>query len=155
LDDWRKILDGGGREKLLGLGDRWYFQAGALKRTRVQGVYVSESEIERLVEYVKEQQNAVYSVDLNHAEEQQESAANADVDDLFMDAVDLVVEVGHASVSMIQRRFRVGYSRAARIVDQMELKGLVGPFEGSKPREVLISAEQWQVTKEALPPSAR
>lgn len=155
MADSRTILDGGGAEKLLGRGDMLYFPAGASKPTRVQGVYVSESEIERLVEYVKEQQNAIYSVDLNHAEEQQESAANADVDDLFMDAVDLVVEVGHASVSMIQRRFRVGYSRAARIVDQMELKGLVGPFEGSKPREVLISAEQWQVTKEALPPSAR
>ena len=155
MADSRTILDGGGAEKLLGRGDMLYFPAGASKPTRVQGVYVSETEIERLVEYVKEQQNAVYSVDLNHVEEQQDSAANADVDDLFMDAVDLVVEVGQASVSMIQRRFRVGYSRAARIVDQMELKGLVGPFEGSKPREVLITAEQWRITKESLPPSAR
>ena len=150
MADSRTILDTGGAEKLLGRGDMLYFPVGASKPTRVQGVYVSESEIEQLVNYVKQQQNAVYTVDLNHVEEQQTNSQENDVDNLFMDAVDLVVEMGQASVSMLQRRFRVGYSRAARIVDQMEQQGLVGPFEGSKPREVLITAEQWQAMKDSL-----
>lgn len=150
MADSRTILDTGGAEKLLGRGDMLYFPVGASKPTRVQGVYVSESEIEQLVHYVKEQQNAVYTVDLNHVEEQQNGSQENEVDALFMDAVDLVVELGQASVSMLQRRFRVGYSRAARIVDQMEQQGLVGPFEGSKPREVLITAEQWQAMKDTL-----
>lgn len=143
MADSRTILDGGGAEKLLGRGDMLYLPSGASKPTRVQGNFVAEQEIEKLVEYVKEQQNAVYVVDLNHVEDTSESTVSEDLDSLFVDAVDLVVESKQASVSMIQRRFRVGYSRAARIVDQMELQGLVGPFEGSKPREVLISAEQW------------
>lgn len=155
MADSRTILDMGGAEKLLGRGDMLYFPVGDSKPTRVQGVYVAESEIEQLVKYVKDQQNAVYTVDLNHMEEQQTDSSQNEVDTLFMDAVDLVVEVGQASVSMIQRRFRVGYSRAARIVDQMELQGLVGPFEGSKPREVLITAEQWQAMKGSLQNSSQ
>ncbi len=150
MADSRTILDSGGAEKLLGRGDMLYLPVGANKPVRIQGVYVSEPEIENLVDYVKSQQNAVYTVDLNHVEEQVEEKAADDLDDLFTDAVDLVVEAGQASVSMLQRRFRIGYSRAARIVDQMELKGLVGPFEGSKPREVLINPEQWRLTKESL-----
>ncbi|MCL6516225.1 DNA translocase FtsK [Alicyclobacillus sp.] len=148
MADSRTILDGGGAEKLLGRGDMLYLPVGASKPVRVQGAYVSETEIEQLVEYVKSQQQVVYTVDLNHEGESAEDGAADDLDELFFDAVDLVVDTGQASVSMIQRRFRVGYSRAARIVDQMEQRGLVGPFEGSKPREVLISAEEWQRLKE-------
>lgn len=144
MADSRTILDAGGAEKLLGRGDMLYFPAGASKPTRVQGVYVSDQEIEQLVDYVKHQQSAVYTVDLNHADESHSNAVDRDLDGLFVDAVDLVVESGQASVSMVQRRFRVGYSRAARIIDQMEQQGLVGPFEGSKPREVLVTAEQWE-----------
>ncbi|CAM3898131.1 FtsK/SpoIIIE family DNA translocase [Alicyclobacillus pomorum] len=148
MADSRTILDGGGAEKLLGRGDMLYMPVGASKPVRVQGAYVSEQEIEALVQYVKSQQNVVYTVDLNHVEEAAESATQHELDALFPDAVDLVVDTGQASVSMIQRRFRVGYSRAARIVDQMEQEGLVGPFEGSKPREVLINPLQWQEMKQ-------
>jgi DNA segregation ATPase FtsK/SpoIIIE, S-DNA-T family len=147
MADSRTILDGGGAEKLLGRGDMLYLPVGASKPVRVQGAFVSEEEIEKLVEYAKTQQNVVYTVDLNGTVDDTSSSPAVDLDDLFVDAVDLVVEAGQASVSMIQRRFRVGYSRAARIVDQMELEGLVGPFEGSKPREVLVGAEDWAVMR--------
>lgn len=145
MADSRTILDGGGAEKLLGRGDMLYMPVGAAKAVRVQGAFVSEEEIERLVDFVKDQQNAVYTVDLQTVPEEDKEAGTSgpDLDELFSDAVDLVVDIGQASVSMLQRRFRVGYSRAARIVDQMELSGIVGPFEGSKPREVLISKDQW------------
>jgi len=148
MADSRTILDGGGAEKLLGRGDMLYLPVGASKPVRVQGAFVSEEEIEALVEYVKGQQNVVYTVDLNVMSEAAQNSVKQDLDSLFVDAVDLVVEAGQASVSMIQRRFRVGYSRAARIVDQMELEGLVGPFEGSKPREVFASAEQWAALRQ-------
>ncbi|GEO24872.1 DNA translocase SpoIIIE [Alicyclobacillus acidoterrestris] len=152
IHDSRTILDGGGAEKLLGRGDMLYYPVGASKATRVQGAFVSEEEIERLVSFVKEQQQAVYTVDLNRdaEEDTQAESEGPDLDDLFADAVDLVVDLGQASVSMLQRRFRIGYSRAARIVDQMEQSGIVGPFEGSKPREVLISKEQWYHAKTQL-----
>ncbi|MCL6632733.1 MAG: DNA translocase FtsK [Alicyclobacillus herbarius] len=152
MADSRTILDMGGAEKLLGRGDMLYLPVGASKPVRVQGAFLSEEEIERLVKHVKQQQEAVYTVDLNPSEEaddEEESRTN-DLDDLFVDAVDLVVDAGQASVSMVQRRFRVGYSRAARIIDQMEQHGLVGPFEGSKPREVLISKEQWLSLRESF-----
>ncbi|RIV29337.1 DNA translocase FtsK [Alicyclobacillaceae bacterium I2511] len=147
MADSRTILDGGGAEKLLGRGDMLYMPVGAAKPVRVQGAFVSEPEIEQLVEYVKSQQRVVYTVDLSHGETDPQGNEQPDLDELFMDAVDLVVGAGQASVSLIQRRFRVGYARAARIVDQMEQRGVVGPFEGSKPREVLVSQEQWQALK--------
>jgi DNA segregation ATPase FtsK/SpoIIIE, S-DNA-T family len=147
MADSRTILDGGGAEKLLGRGDMLYVPVGASKPTRVQGVYISEDEIEKLVDYAKNQQDAVYTVDLNTVEPTPESQQRADLDALFVEAVELVVDSGQASVSMIQRRFRVGYSRAARIVDQMELQGIVGPFEGSKPREVLVRRDEWETMK--------
>ena len=150
MADSRTILDSGGAEKLLGRGDMLYLPVGASKSVRVQGAFVSEQEIERLVEYVKAQQNAVYTVDLQTDDEENQSPGESDLDALFVDAVDLVLDSGQASVSMLQRRFRIGYSRAARIVDQMELQGFVGRFEGSKPREVLISREQWQAVKNSF-----
>lgn len=152
MADSRTILDGGGAEKLLGRGDMLYMPVGAAKAVRVQGPFVSEDEIERLVRFVKEQQDAVYTVDLHASVEDSDSTASdaPELDQLFSDAVDLVVDIGQASVSMLQRRFRVGYARAARIVDQMEQSGIVGPFEGSKPREVLITKEQWLQAKQSF-----
>ncbi|GGJ04608.1 DNA translocase FtsK [Alicyclobacillus cellulosilyticus] len=147
MADSRTILDAGGAEKLLGRGDMLYLPGGASKPTRVQGVFVSEAEIERLVAFVKAQQHAVYTVDLQHGGEDDGSADTGDLDPLFVEAMDLVLDQGQASVSMLQRRFRIGYARAARIIDQLEQHGLIGRFEGSKPREVRIDKAQWEQIK--------
>ncbi|MBX6395315.1 MAG: DNA translocase FtsK, partial [Alicyclobacillaceae bacterium] len=133
--DSRTILDMGGAEKLLGRGDMLFFPVGAPKPVRVQGAFVSETEVERVVEAIKNQRQAQYLDDWDvpgtGSEPEQE------LDPLFDEAVALVVESGQASVSLLQRRLRIGYTRAARLIDQMEMQGVVGPFEGSKPREVL------------------
>ncbi|MCL6445526.1 MAG: DNA translocase FtsK [Alicyclobacillus sp.] len=149
MADSRTILDSGGAEKLLGRGDMLYLPAGASKPVRVQGAFVSDQEIEKLVAFVKEQQNAVYTVDLNHVEEPSDASSGDDLDDLFYDAVDLVIEAGHASAGLLQRRFKIGYPRASRIIDQMEQRGFIGRFEGSKPREVLITADQWRAMRDS------
>jgi DNA segregation ATPase FtsK/SpoIIIE, S-DNA-T family len=146
--DSRTILDGAGAEKLLGRGDMLYLPAGASKPIRIQGAYLSDQEVEDVVQYVKKQQSPTYSVDLSLPKEDV-STAKEDVDELFYDAVRLVVESQQASVSMLQRRFKIGYARAARLIDQMEERGIVGPFEGSKPREVRISKEQLQQIEHA------
>ncbi|PEB55129.1 cell division protein FtsK [Bacillus pseudomycoides] len=134
--DSRTILDGGGAEKLLGRGDMLFIPIGASKPVRVQGAFLSDDEVERVVEYVIGQQKAQYQEDMipqDVPETKQEVE-----DELYDEAVQLVVEMQTASVSMLQRRFRVGYTRAARLIDAMEMNGVVGPYEGSKPREVLI-----------------
>jgi DNA segregation ATPase FtsK/SpoIIIE, S-DNA-T family len=141
--DSRTILDGGGAEKLLGRGDMLYVPAGASKPTRVQGAFLSDQEVEDVVQFVKQQQNPTYTVDLNLPQEEVQTTKD-EVDELFYDAVRLVVESEQASVSMLQRRFKIGYARAARLVDQMEERGIVGPFEGSKPREVRLTKDQLQ-----------
>ena len=136
--DSRTILDMAGAERLLGKGDMLYFPAGAPKATRAQGAFIQERDIARLVEFWSQQ------ADPEDKEEniidEQESVDNEVVidDELFDDAVQLILDSGQASISMLQRRFRIGYSRAARLIDSMELKGIVGPHQGSKPREVLI-----------------
>ncbi|KEK25691.1 DNA translocase FtsK [Bacillus gaemokensis] len=135
--DSRTILDGGGAEKLLGRGDMLFIPIGASKPVRVQGAFLSDDEVERVVEYVVAQQKAQYQEDMipqDVPETKQEVE-----DELYDEAVQLVVEMKTASVSMLQRRFRVGYTRAARLIDAMEMNGVVGPYEGSKPREVLIT----------------
>ncbi|HEK9102358.1 DNA translocase FtsK [Bacillus pfraonensis] len=134
--DSRTILDSGGAEKLLGRGDMLFIPIGASKPVRVQGAFLSDDEVERVVEYVIGQQKAQYQEDMipqDVPETKQEVE-----DELYDEAVQLVVEMQTASVSMLQRRFRVGYTRAARLIDAMEMNGVVGPYEGSKPREVLI-----------------
>ncbi|MDN4523396.1 FtsK/SpoIIIE family DNA translocase [Fictibacillus fluitans] len=136
--DSRTILDMGGAEKLLGRGDMLFFPSGTSKPTRVQGAFLSDQEVEKIVEFVIGQQKAQYQKDMIPTEEAQVSMEVED--DLFPDAVKLVVDMQTASVSMLQRRFRIGYSRAARLVDAMEAKGVIGPYEGSKPREVLITS---------------
>lgn len=135
--DSRTILDMGGAEKLLGRGDMLFMPVGASKPVRVQGAFLSDDEVETVVDFVISQQKAQYQESMIPSDEP-EQTDDFD-DDLYDEAVQLVVEMQTASVSMIQRRFRVGYNRAARLIDAMEQRGVVGPYEGSKPRAVLIS----------------
>ncbi|OJF94319.1 DNA translocase FtsK [Alkalibacterium sp. 20] len=138
--DSRTILDSNGAEKLLGRGDMLFQPMGANKATRVQGAFISDEEVEAVVNFVKNQQEANYVEEMIPKDEPKTQAGESE-DELYGDAVDLVVEMQTASISLLQRRFRIGYNRAARIVDEMELKGIVGPHEGSKPREVLVTAD--------------
>jgi DNA segregation ATPase FtsK/SpoIIIE, S-DNA-T family len=138
--DSRTILDMGGAEKLLGRGDMLFLPVGVSKPIRVQGAFLSDEEVEAVVNYVISQQKAQYQEDMIP---QDTTETHDDVEDeLFEQAVQLVVEMQTASVSMLQRRFRIGYTRAARLIDAMEARGIVGPYEGSKPREVLISPKK-------------
>ncbi|MDW0115678.1 DNA translocase FtsK [Sporosarcina thermotolerans] len=139
--DSRTILDGSGAEKLLGRGDMLFLPAGASKPVRIQGAFVSDQEVESIVNFVIEQQKAQYQEEMIPTDIE-EVQPHEETDELYNDAVQLVIEMQTASVSMLQRRFRVGYSRAARIVDQMEMRGVVGPPEGSKPRQVLVSQSE-------------
>lgn len=139
--DSRTILDGGGAEKLLGRGDMLYLPSGASKPVRIQGAFVSDSEVEAVVDFVIEQQKAQYQEEMIPTEVV-EVPAHEETDDLYDYAVQLVTEMQTASVSLLQRRFRIGYSRAARVVDQMEMRGVVGPPDGSRPRQVLIGKEE-------------
>lgn len=142
--DSRTILDMGGAEKLLGKGDMLFYPVGESKPIRVQGAFVSEKEIDRLVSYIKEQVPPCYNDEImknleqNNSEEE-ESDYEGEADELLPSAIEMVVESGQASIMMLQRRLRIGYSRAARLIDQMEERGVVGGYEGSKPRKVLMS----------------
>ena len=145
--DSRTILDMAGAEKLLGRGDMLLHPTGRNKPLRVQGANITDSEVEKVVEFVKTQGDAIYDDDIIEEINNDNSKLNDEDDDhdeLLPNAIEMVVEAGQASVSLIQRKFRVGYARAARIVDQMEARGIVGGFEGSKPRQVLISKQQLQ-----------
>ncbi|QTD42273.1 DNA translocase FtsK [Sporosarcina sp. Te-1] len=139
--DSRTILDGVGAEKLLGRGDMLFLPAGASKPVRIQGAFVSDQEVEAVVDSVIEQQKAQYQEDMIPTEIE-EIAPHEETDELYDEAVQLILEMQTASVSMLQRRFRIGYSRAARIIDQMEMRGVVGPSEGSKPRQVLMDRSE-------------
>ncbi|WP_142367326.1 FtsK/SpoIIIE family DNA translocase [Bacillus halotolerans] len=138
--DSRTILDMGGAEKLLGRGDMLFLPVGANKPVRVQGAFLSDEEVEQVVDHVITQQKAQYQEEMI-PEETTETHTEV-TDDLYDEAVELIVGMQTASVSMLQRRFRIGYTRAARLIDAMEERGVVGPYEGSKPREVLISKEK-------------
>jgi S-DNA-T family DNA segregation ATPase FtsK/SpoIIIE len=145
--DSRTVLDMNGADKLLGKGDMLFLNPGAEKPTRIQGALVSDKEIDRVVNFIKEQAKPVY--DENIVKEQQKSGlANGEKDELYDEAVKVIMESNQASVSILQRRMRLGYTRAARIIDTMEQDGLVGPYEGSKPRRILIDREAW--LKDAL-----
>ena len=139
--DSRTILDSGGAEKLLGRGDMLFLPAGVSKPIRIQGAFVSDREVEDVVDFVIEQQKAQYQEEMIPTEVV-DVPPHEETDDLYDDAVKLVTEMQTASVSLLQRRFRVGYSRAARIVDQMEMRGIVGPPDGSRPRKVLVSKDE-------------
>ena len=165
----RIILDSAGAEKLIGMGDMLYSPLGSGKPIRVQGAFVSDEEREDVIDFIKSSSQAEYSdevlAEIEKAAQEKdkggkgkasadtdsgfddEPAANnafADYDELLPQAVDVIFDTKQASVSMLQRRLKLGYSRAARLVDQMEELGIVGPFEGSKPRQVLITKQQWQ-----------
>lgn len=153
----RIILDNQGAEKLIGMGDMLYAPIGCGKPLRVQGAFVSDEERDGIVSFIKEQASAEYSEDImaqiekaaedkgsnGKAAEHDDAAPASSYDELLPQAVDVIFESKQASVSMLQRRLKLGYSRAARIIDQMEEIGVVGPFEGSKPRQILISRDQW------------
>ncbi|MDH5161253.1 FtsK/SpoIIIE family DNA translocase [Heyndrickxia oleronia] len=134
--DSRTILDMGGAEKLLGRGDMLFLPVGASKPVRVQGAFLSDDEVEEVVDFVISQQKAQYQEEMI-PDDITETIEEVD-DELYDDAVQLIAEMQTASVSMLQRRFRIGYTRAARLIDEMEVRGVVGPYEGSKPRVVLI-----------------
>lgn len=134
--DSRTILDMGGAEKLLGRGDMLFLPVGASKPIRVQGAFVSDDEVEEIVDFVIGQQKAQYQEEMI-PDEIPDTTSEVD-DELYNEAVELILDMQTASVSMLQRRFRIGYTRAARLIDEMELRGVVGPYEGSKPRTVLI-----------------
>ena len=158
----RIILDTQGAEKLVGRGDMLFAPIGSGKPLRVQGCFVSDPEVEAVATYVKE--NYINNYDQSVMDEIEKKAAQAgsgkatvsdpepndeelDGDEMLPAAVDVILETGQASVSMLQRRLKLGYARAARIVDEMEEKGIVGPFQGSKPRSILITKDQWEVMK--------
>lgn len=152
--DSRTILDSGGAEKLLGKGDMLFYPMGSSKPQRVQGCFVSDKEIERVVDYIKQTKTAEYDEDViseidRLAVKEKGKGENSgggfdEVDDMLPKAIELVVETGQASTSMLQRRLRLGYARAARLVDEMEQRGIVGPSEGGgKPRQVLMTKQQW------------
>ena len=149
--DSRTILDSVGAEKLLGKGDMLYFPSGAPKPSRVQGAFVSDEEVEKIVDFIKSNGTATYNEDIlesientNKSDKElaQEQAADDDTDPFLMDAIQTVVETGQASTSFIQRRFKVGYARAGRIIDQMEERGIISGYQGSKPREVLMTLDR-------------
>ena len=155
--DSRTILDQVGAEKLLGKGDMLFYPSGAPKPVRVQGAFVSDEEVEKIVSFIKSNGEATYSEDIlesieNSNKSDKELAAETgdpddDTDPFLMDAIDVVVETGQASTSFIQRRFKVGYARAGRIIDQMEERGVISGYQGSKPRQVLMTLEKLQELK--------
>lgn len=152
--DSRTILDGGGAEKLLGMGDMLYLPLGASKPIRVQGTYVKDGEIEKVIDYIKQDYTADYNQEMISSMENiaaatgskggSAAADNADQrDEMTTKAIEVVVDAGQASTSLLQRKLKLGYARAARIMDEMEEMGIIGPYEGSKPRQVLITKNQW------------
>lgn len=152
--DSRTIIDSGGAEKLLGRGDMLFYPVGLPKPTRLQCCFVSDKEVEAVVEFVKNASNPDYDnkimdeIERQAVQEKKPKSADdgggfADEDELLPQAIEIVVEAGQAATSFLQRKLRVGYARAARLIDDMESQGIVGPSEGSKPRQVLMSRQQW------------
>lgn len=155
--DSRTILDIGGAEKLLGRGDMLFNPVGASKPARLQGCFVSDEEVEKVVDFVKGNRSSEYSDEIQGeidrlavAQKKGKSSASGDdsngsndEDPMLFEAINIVVEIGQASTSLLQRKLKLGYGRASRIIDQMEARGIIGPYEGAKPRQVLISAAQW------------
>ncbi len=150
--DSRTILDMQGAEKLVGKGDMLFNPMGMGKPIRVQGTFISDSEVHKVIEYVKGQAGtAEYNEEvLTRIERTNAKESDEDTDELLPDAIDLVVSSGQASVSMLQRRFRIGYNRAARIVDMMEARGIIGPQDGSRPRQVLMTPDELEMMKNGV-----
>lgn len=142
--DSRTILDMAGAEKLLGKGDMLYFPIGASKPVRVQGAFISDKEVERVVGFVKKQSASEYKEEIMDEIENGGEGDDDDADELLPEAIRIAVDSGHISISMLQRRLRVGYNRAARLIDGLERRGIIGGYEGSKPRQVLISKDEYE-----------
>ena len=152
--DSRTILDQVGAEKLLGKGDMLFFPTGAPKPTRIQGAFIDDKEVEKIVDFLKANGETTYREDITeyienaNTTDKEKALENVENDDetdpLLEDAIETVIESGQASTSFIQRRFKVGYARAGRIIDQMEERGIISGYQGSKPREVLMTKERWQ-----------
>ena len=158
--DSRVILDASGAEKLLGNGDMLYMPVGVPKPIRLQGCYVSDNEVERVVEFIKQTFSAEYDESIiAEIERQTEIVSSGDkgasaeetegdeVDDKLEDAIEYVVTAGQASTSALQRNLKLGYGRAARLIDTMEKMGIVGAYEGAKPRQVLMTRQEWYERK--------
>lgn len=157
--DSRTIIDSIGAEKLLGKGDMLFYPSGSMKPQRVQGAFVSDGEVEKIVNFLKDNGGATYSEDVlekiekaNSSDKELEEDTDDDTDALLMEAIDMCVVAGQASASSLQRRFKIGYTRAGRIIDQMEARGIISGYEGSKPRKVLVTKERWEELKMAKPP---
>lgn len=152
--DSRTILDTSGAEKLLGKGDMLFSPVGSNKPTRVQGPFISDGEIAKIIDYAKNQANPDYNEELENDLSQDADQANGkntpDTDELTEDAIEFILKSKQASVSMLQRRFRIGYNRAARIIDEIEAKGIIGPSDGSRPRQVLVTEEEYYGTDEQI-----
>ena len=151
--DSRTIIDMNGAEKLLGKGDMLFYPVGYPKPVRIQGAFISDHEVENIVEYLKTQQQTQYNQKvMNHLNRADDTAVGSDnkddLDELFADALELVVDKERASASMLQRYFRIGFNRAARLLDQLTEAGYVGEEQGSKPREVLLTRREWQQLKD-------
>jgi len=147
LVDSRTILDFSGAEKLIGRGDMLYMDAETSKPKRIQGAYLSDEEIERVVDYLRnEDEDPEYNHDIVETTAASVNipgiSGGSDTDDLVPEAKDIIVQAGKASASLLQRRLRVGYARAARILDILEEEGFIGPAEGAKPRAILVSSEE-------------
>jgi S-DNA-T family DNA segregation ATPase FtsK/SpoIIIE len=156
--DSRVILDVNGAEALLGLGDMLFKPLGSSRLQRIQGAFITEEEIHMLVTHWRRQAEPAFREELLQTPEQamaEEAVFDPDTDDLISDAADLVLDTGNASVSMLQRRLRVGYTRAGRLIDMLERRGVVGPYEGSKPRQVLVKPIDRARVLEALRAEAR
>ncbi len=147
------IIDSGGAEKLLGKGDMLYFPRGATKPTRIQGNFLSDGEIESVINFVTDQYRAEYDESIieqierepeeTHQSGGDDTPISEERDDLFLKAVEMVIDSGQASVAMFQRKFKIGYQRAARLVDRMEEQGIIGPYEGTKPRQVIMTRQEF------------
>jgi S-DNA-T family DNA segregation ATPase FtsK/SpoIIIE len=147
--DSRTVLDMNGADKLLGKGDMLFLRPGESKLIRIQGTLVSDKEINRVVDFIKAQGEPVYDEEILKGQ-QKSFLAGGEKDEFYDEAVRIIMESNQASVSILQRRMRLGYTRAARIIDTMEQEGLVGPYEGSKPRKILVDREPW-LGKDMLP----
>ena len=147
--DSRTILDMGGAEKLLGKGDMLYYPLGAAKPVRIQGAFISEEESEKVIDEIKaqKQEEVKYEEEIMETISRPVAVKDNDVDEFLEEAIDFVVSNNQGSASMLQRKFKIGFNRAARLIDSMEERGIVGPSEGSKPRKVLITKEELENLK--------
>ncbi|MBI4398134.1 MAG: DNA translocase FtsK, partial [Candidatus Omnitrophica bacterium] len=136
--DSRTVLDSNGADALLGKGDMLFLEPGQPKPIRGQAALVKDNEINKVVKWISEQKSPQYLASLVHAGEQKQAGIQHEKDELYDEAVRVVLQTGQASASVLQRRLRLGYSRASRVIDMMEMEGIVGPFQGSKPREILV-----------------